>query len=137
MIKKRMMIGFLITFLLFSIIFQSCCNAKKIENKYDENSKLGVKANSIEASNDLTGSGYDYVINSYNIDMIVKQDNTFDITERIEAYFNKPKHGISREIPLKNIFSLSLSPSYSFSFIILNSFGLKNRFFSSISSIFK
>ena len=105
MIKKRMMIGFLITFLLFSIIFQSCCNAKEIENKYDENSKLGVKANSIEASNDLTGSGYDYVINSYNIDMIVKRDDTFDITERIEAYFNKPKHGISREIPLKNSIS--------------------------------
>lgn len=45
---------------------------------------------------------YDYVINSYNIDMIVNENNTFDITETITAYFNISKHGIFRKIPLKN-----------------------------------
>ncbi len=44
----------------------------------------------------------EYTIQSYNINMIVNEDNTFDITERITAYFNVPKHGIFRKIPLKN-----------------------------------
>ena len=34
--------------------------------------------------------------------MIVNEDNTFDITENITAYFNMAKHGIYRKIPLKN-----------------------------------
>lgn len=44
----------------------------------------------------------EYTIEAYHISMIVNEDNTFDITERIEAYFNVPKHGIYRKIPLKN-----------------------------------
>ncbi len=55
-------------------------------------------------SNNYTylSNSYDYVINNYNIDMVVNEDNTFDITETITAYFNVPKHGIFRKIPLKN-----------------------------------
>ena len=34
--------------------------------------------------------------------MIVNEDNTFDITENITAYFYVPKRGIYRKIPLKN-----------------------------------
>ena len=44
----------------------------------------------------------EYTIQSYNINMIVNEDNTFDITENITAYFNMAKHGIYRKIPLKN-----------------------------------
>ena len=44
----------------------------------------------------------DYVINSYDINMVVNEDNTFNITEKIGAYFNVPKHGIMRKLPLKN-----------------------------------
>lgn len=44
----------------------------------------------------------DYVIDSYDIQMIVNEDNTFDITETIDAYFQKEKHGIIRNIPLSN-----------------------------------
>ena len=44
----------------------------------------------------------EYTIQSYNIDMIVNEDNTFEITENITAYFNVSKHGIYRKIPLKN-----------------------------------
>lgn len=44
----------------------------------------------------------EYTIQSYKINMIVNEDNTFDITENITAYFNVPKHGIYRKIPLKN-----------------------------------
>ena len=44
----------------------------------------------------------DYTIESYDIDMIVNEDNTFDITEKITTYFTISKHGIFRKIPLKN-----------------------------------
>lgn len=44
----------------------------------------------------------EYTIQSYDINMIVNEDNTFDITENITAYFNVAKHGIYRKIPLKN-----------------------------------
>ena len=44
----------------------------------------------------------DYNIQKYEINMIVNEDNTFDITENITAYFNVPKHGIFRKIPLRN-----------------------------------
>ena len=45
----------------------------------------------------------DYVIDSYDINIVVNENNTFDITENITAYFNTSKHGIYRKIPLKNI----------------------------------
>ena len=45
---------------------------------------------------------YDYNITDYDVDIIVNENNTFDITERITAYFNVSKHGIYRTIPLKN-----------------------------------
>ena len=44
----------------------------------------------------------DYVIDKYDINIIVNENNTFDITETITAYFNVSKHGIFRTIPLKN-----------------------------------
>ena len=44
----------------------------------------------------------DYVIDKYDVNMKVNEDNSFDITETITAYFNKPKHGIYRTIPLVN-----------------------------------
>ncbi len=47
-------------------------------------------------------SSYDFVIDKYNINIIVNENNTFDITETITTYFNVPKHGINRKIPLKN-----------------------------------
>lgn len=44
-----------------------------------------------------------YVIESYNINMIVNEDNTFDITETISVNFTGyGKHGIYRKLPLKN-----------------------------------
>ena len=44
----------------------------------------------------------DYVINSYDIDIVVNENNTLDITETIRAYFYVPKHGIFRKIPINN-----------------------------------
>ena len=47
-------------------------------------------------------NSYDYVIDKYDVNIVVNEDNTFDITETITAYFNVAKHGIYRKIPLKN-----------------------------------
>lgn len=47
-------------------------------------------------------NSYDYVIDKYDINIIVNENNTLNITETITAYFNVPKHGIFRIIPLKN-----------------------------------
>lgn len=44
----------------------------------------------------------DYVINAYDVNVVVYENNTLDITETITAYFNMPKHGLIRTIPLKN-----------------------------------
>ncbi len=44
----------------------------------------------------------EYTINKYDVNIVVNENNTFDITERITAYFNIPKHGIYRMIPLRN-----------------------------------
>jgi len=45
---------------------------------------------------------YDYVVDDYNISVNVNENNSFDITEMIDAYFNKEKHGIYRSLPLHN-----------------------------------
>lgn len=48
---------------------------------------------------------YDYTIEEYKIDMVVNENNSFDITEVITAKFNKSKHGIYRKIPIRNTVS--------------------------------
>lgn len=59
-------------------------------------------SSSIKPSQNSYYSNYDYVIDSYNVDIKVNENNTYDITETIEAYFNVSKHGIYRTIPLTN-----------------------------------
>lgn len=51
---------------------------------------------------DIKPSNYEYFLDSYDINVVVNENNTFNITEHIGAFFNIPKHGISRSIPLKN-----------------------------------
>lgn len=58
--------------------------------------------NSNTPSENSLYSTYDYVIDNYDVNIIVNENNTFDITETITAYFNIPKHGIFRTIPLSN-----------------------------------
>lgn len=45
-----------------------------------------------------------YFLNSYDVKIDANDDNTYNITETIEAFFSssKNKHGIIRKIPLKN-----------------------------------
>lgn len=54
----------------------------------------------------------DYSIESYFVDIIVNENNSFDITEKITVLFHKPQHGIYRSIPLTNVIN-RLDGSYS------------------------
>ena len=71
--------------------------------------ETNINANSVQnntmiltPSKNYQYSSYDYVIDKYDINIVVNENNTFDITETINAYFNVSKHGIFRTIPLKN-----------------------------------
>ena len=66
------------------------------------NSSGTINSSSLTPSKNYQYSSYDYVIDKYDINIIVNENNTFDITETITAYFNVSKHGIFRTIPLKN-----------------------------------
>ena len=57
---------------------------------------------SLTPSKNYRYSSCDYVIDKYDVNIIVNENNTFDVTETITAYFNVSKHGIIRTIPLKN-----------------------------------
>lgn len=55
-------------------------------------------------NNDTTntyGNGQ-YALTNYKVDIKVNENNTFNITEYITAYFNINKHGIFRKIPFRN-----------------------------------
>ncbi len=58
-------------------------------------------AGSKPSENDIYG-GFEYLIDSYDINIVVNENNRLDITETLVVYFNVPKHGIYRTIPLKN-----------------------------------
>ena len=51
---------------------------------------------------DSVSAASDYEIQKYDVDIVVNENNTFDITETIDAYFNVEKHGIFRTLPLYN-----------------------------------
>ena len=50
----------------------------------------------------VTQSNADYSLTKYHIDIQVNENNTFQITERITANYRMPRHGITREIPMRN-----------------------------------
>lgn len=51
----------------------------------------------------VTVSAFDgYVIDAYDIDIVVNEDNSYNITESITADFLVGKHGIIRSIPKRN-----------------------------------
>lgn len=65
-----------------------------------------VEENRVSKENDadvtINYEHYDYVLDSYDVEIVVNENNTFDITEKITAYFIEEKHGIFRKLPLKN-----------------------------------
>lgn len=67
------------------------------------NEKNNNNSNNSDINNyvDIYGNG-EYALTKYKIDIKVNENNTFNITEYITAYFNVDKHGIFRKIPLRN-----------------------------------
>lgn len=47
-------------------------------------------------------SNFSYVLDQYDVNITVNENNTLDVIETITAYFRESKHGIIRTIPLKN-----------------------------------
>lgn len=61
-----------------------------------------INDNSVFPSKLEEYSSKSYVIDKYDVNIDVNEDNSYDITETITAYFNVPKHGIYKYIPLRN-----------------------------------
>lgn len=52
-----------------------------------------------EVDNGLDLSGLEYYMSSYDVDITVDENRVFTIREKIDTYYNIPKHGIDRRIP--------------------------------------
>lgn len=59
-----------------------------------------VSAVEIVDETDVSKYGHEYVLDNYDVNIVVNEDRTFDITEEIEANFRTAKHGIYRSIPV-------------------------------------
>ncbi len=83
-IKNKYLLFFLFFFLFF---FSKNVFALDEEQKPSENTLY---------------KDYQYVIDSYDVNVVVNENNTFDITETITVFYQVPKHGIYRKIPMRN-----------------------------------
>lgn len=103
MLKAHKKVSSFVILIVISLIFiPNNVFALSARNHF-VNYKLDTEFDSTEASiEEDYYSGYDYVINSYDINLVVNENNTIEISEKIEAYFNSHKHGILRKIPLRN-----------------------------------
>ncbi len=84
----------------------SILNGHKVNEIYyyrlEINTTSSSTTSTITPSKSSQYKSYDYVIDKYDINIVVNENNTLDISENITAYFNVAKHGIYRTIPLKN-----------------------------------
>ncbi len=105
---------FLTSIFLFIAILPIKVGALSHKNDLvDLKSNVAFETNEIELTNE-NGSDYNinsfmdtygngqYALTKYKIDIKVNENNTFNISEYITAYFNINKHGIFRKIPLRN-----------------------------------
>lgn len=92
---KKLSLVFVI--LLFFVLFYPA-KINAVTNDYSSS----YDTENLTPSQIISYKSYDYVIDKYDVNIVVNENNTFDITESISAYFNSPKHGIIRNIPLKN-----------------------------------
>ena len=74
------------------------------EINYSDNQNIYYETPKENTTNDYSSysSNNEYNINKYDININVNENNTFNITEKIDTFFNVEKHGIFRKIPLRN-----------------------------------
>lgn len=106
---KRNIIFSVFIILVFEIITSTFFSVKATSingsNYFKKNSYYNYVYNDDDDDdifNDNYNNLYDYYIESYNVDINVSNDNSYNIKETIVAYFNEEKHGIIRNIPTRN-----------------------------------
>ncbi len=105
---KRNIIFSVFVILIFEIITSTFFSVKATSingsNYSKKNSYYNYDDDYIYYDDDIVNDNYlyDYYIESYNVDINVSNNNSYDIKETIVAYFNKEKHGIIRNIPTRN-----------------------------------
>ena len=114
--REKRYIGLALVLLLFFALalsgVRSFADTLRDGDVTESDAKLGSEQENEDGSEETSkddGRGFtdndrerDYVITRYDIQMVVNENNTFDITETITADFRVPKHGIYRTLPLKN-----------------------------------
>ncbi len=115
-IKKAIIIVFIIFFLLnfFSPLIKGLFILATANISTETTSKSSsqsgtTKNNTNSASKPVSKptvdkidyKNYSYYFTKYDVTIDVDENRVFYITEKINAYFNKPKHGIIRDIPIK------------------------------------
>lgn len=108
-------------------------NTHALMSTEDDLSFSEISSTNLMPSQDLKYKTLDYVIDEYNVNIIVNENNTFDITETITAYFNVSKHGIIRNIPLKNTIT-RLDGTSSTNRAMVSNVGVDNEYTTSIEN---
>ena len=84
--------------IIISVMFVRMLNVYAVDGVSENNVDVTTTTSVLDYDYD----SYDYVIDKYDVNIIVNENNTFDITETITVNFNESKHGINRIIPLIN-----------------------------------
>ncbi len=84
---------FIVSIIIFLLIIPNICLATDNSNYYE---------NIVSNENPENEYNCDYILENYDVDMIVNENNTIDITETIIANFYKQRRGIYRKIPILN-----------------------------------
>lgn len=84
--------------IVISVMFINVLNVYAVDGVSEDNVDVTTTTSVLDYDYD----SYDYVIDKYDVNIIVNENNTFDITETITVDFNIISHGINRSIPLIN-----------------------------------
>ena len=63
---------------------------------------LTVFAENTNSYSSNSKENYDYKITAYNVDIKVDYEGTYHVTENMDVYFSKERHGIYRDITVLN-----------------------------------
>lgn len=82
---------FLLFILISIFLFIPSVNAEEVSH-----------CTTTDCVNKIYHSNEPYEIMNYDVNIKVNEDNSYDVTEKIDVYFNEERHGIKRTLPLTN-----------------------------------
>ena len=106
--------------LALGLLLQSCLlfgmPAHAADNVFGNTDKLDLSPSEdlIPSHDGSDGLADGYVMDSYHIDVQVKEDNTYEVKETFAAYFTSQKHGLIRTIPTTGTYRREDGSSSSF-----------------------